>query len=286
MTALGDLKLRANQVLQHLNLRLDTRTAERAEARRLAALVESGHFDSPAFPLAPGLAACNPEPWFQAVAEFGPRLKEFAAPSAGEGYSFHNGYFSSPDAEVAYAMARRLAPRRIVEVGSGNSTRLFRAAIRDGGSATELISIDPCPRVEIQQVSDTILRNPVELLPPTKMAGLLSAGDILFIDSSHELQPGNDVLYLFLHVFPRLQSGVVMHVHDIFLPYEYPREWLLEEGWHYFREQYLLQALLQDSEAYEVLWPGHYLQRTKADFNDHFFGDPVGVAASFWMRKR
>ncbi|HEY6763823.1 MAG TPA: class I SAM-dependent methyltransferase [Candidatus Sulfotelmatobacter sp.] len=115
---------------------------------------------------------------------------------------------------------------------------------------------------------------------------VLGPNDILFIDSSHEVRPGNDVVRLFLNVVPRLRSGVVIHVHDIFLPFEYPREWMicnaLNVNW---AEQYLVQALLQGSNQFEVLWPGYYLQRTWPNFAEHFYYKPGAVAKSLWLRK-
>jgi hypothetical protein len=186
---------------------------------------------------------------------------------------------------VAYALARQLHPSLIIEVGSGNSTRLFRQAIHAEGLRTKLMSIDPFPRVDIRATSDQVVRSRLEQLPASFLPGLLSAGDFLFIDSSHEIRVGNDVLNLLLNILPALKGGVVIHLHDIFLPYDYPREWIIARKWDQFKEQYLVQALLQDSETYEVLWPGHFLQRTLPDFADHFSGKPLGVATSLWLRK-
>jgi hypothetical protein len=109
---------------------------------------------------------------------------------------------------------------------------------------------------------------------------------VLFIDSSHEIRPGNDVIRLFLNVVPRLHNGVVIHIHDIFLPFEYPQEWIvgntLNVNW---AEQYLVQALLQGSDHFEVLWPGHFLQRTLPKFSEHFQRETQGIATSLWLRK-
>jgi len=115
---------------------------------------------------------------------------------------------------------------------------------------------------------------------------VLEAGDILFIDSSHEVRPGNDVVRLFLNIVPRLRSGVVIHVHDIFLPFEYPREWIIENTLNVkWAEQYLLQAMLQASNEFEVLWPGYFLQRTLPGFSNYFHDGAGRFAASFWLRK-
>ena len=201
-------------------------------------------------------------------------------------YSFSNDYFTSPDAEVAYALIRLLHPKRIIEVGSGNSTHLFREAITDGELSTKLVSVDPSPRREIESVADEVIRRRLEDVPPSELQDVLQPDDILFIDSSHEIRSGNDVLTLFLDVLPRLHSGVVIHVHDIFLPFEYPREWIIRNTLNVnWSEQYLVQAMLQGSDQFEVLWPGHFLQRTLPDFACHFGSNPVGIAKSLWLRK-
>ncbi len=83
---------------------------------------------------------------------------------------------------------------------------------------------------------------------------------------------------------PRLKRGVIVHLHDIFLPFEYPREWLIDLGWRW-NEQYLVQALLQDSDSMEVLWLGHYFERTVSTFRDHFPAMKRGRASSLWLRK-
>jgi hypothetical protein len=93
------------------------------------------------------------------------------------------------------------------------------------------------------------------------------------------------VLHLFFNVLPALPSGVLIHVHDVFLPFDYPKQWIIDRRWEGFREQYVVHALLQGSREYEVLWPGHYLQRTLADFSSYFEFRPQGLAASLWLRK-
>lgn len=112
----------------------------------------------------------------------------------------------------------------------------------------------------------------------------LEPGDFLFIDSSHEVKTGNDVVALLLNVLPSLQAGVLIHIHDIFLPYEYQKEWIIQNRWPW-NEQYLVQAFLQGSEEYEVLLAGHYRQKTMPDFVKNF---PLWLgkdASSLWLRK-
>jgi hypothetical protein len=279
------IKNSLNRCLAPYNLCVGTLTAERAEASRLAQIEREGHFDHPVYPTLPQFNRCDFKPILDVVCSLKNGMRRFAAPSRDGTYSFQNDYFSSPDAEVAYALIKQRRPGRIVEVGSGNSTRLFRETIRVEGLRTELVSIDPVPRVDIEALSDKIVTRRLEQLPASFLPSLLSPGDFLFIDSSHEIRIGNDVLNLLLNILPTLMRGVVIHLHDIFLPYDYPREWIIANRWDQFKEQYLVQALLQDSEAYEVLWPGHFLQRTLPYFADYFSGEPVGVAKSLWLQK-
>ena len=97
----------------------------------------------------------------------------------------------------------------------------------------------------------------------------LKCNDILFIDSSHQIRIGNDVVKLLLDIIPALKKGVLVHFHDIFLPYDYPRQWIIDNRWEW-NEQYLVQAMLQGSVEFEVLWPGHFLQRTFPNFANLF----------------
>ena len=286
MSFKSNVKYRMNEWLSRLNLKIETRTADRAETSRLLNLEQAGHFANQVLPVLPQIARCDPNPLLKALDEHRRQTSRFARPRADGIYSFSNDYFTSPDAEVAYALIRLLHPKRIVEVGSGNSTYLFREAITDGSLDTKLVSIDPSPRREVQSVADQVIRHRLEDVSSCVLQDVLRSNDILFIDSSHEVRPGNDVVSLFLRVVPELCRGVVIHVHDIFLPFEYPRGWIIENTLNVnWAEQYLVQAMLQGSDQFEVLWPGHFLQRTLPSFDDHFSGKPVGVAKSLWLRK-
>jgi predicted O-methyltransferase YrrM len=275
-----------NEWLAHLNLKIETRTADRAERARLLNLEQAGHFRNQVLPVLPQIARCDPNPLLAALDKHQLQTSRFARPRADGIYSFSNDYFTSPDAEVAYALVRLLQPKRIVEIGSGNSTYLFREAIIDGSLNTKLVSIDPSPRREVQSVADQVIRRRLEDVPSSDLQDVLQPSDILFIDSSHEVRPGNDVVNVLLRTIPELRGGVVVHVHDIFLPFEYPREWIVENTLNVnWAEQYLVQALLEGSNQFEVLWPGHFLQRTLPNFDDHFGSYRVGVASSLWLRK-
>ena len=208
-------------------------------------------------------------------------------------FHFDNGAFTRVDAEVLHTMVRHYKPRRFIEIGGGYSTLIAAAAGEanrsEDGSNGELVVIEPFP--------NDLFRNPIagltRLVPqPVQRVGLdlfeaLEENDILFIDSSHVLKVGGDVQYEYLEILPRLKRGVVVHVHDIFLPGEYPNEWVREE--HVFwNEQYLLQAFLSFNDSFEVLWAGSFMHRKHPEKLAECFPGyhPASChPGSFWMRK-
>ena len=168
-------------------------------------------------------------------------------------------WFPRLDAAAAYAMVRRHRPARIVEVGSGHSTRFLARAVRDGKLATRIVAIDPAPRADIAGLGVEILRKTVQEVDPTVFDGL-AAGDILFIDSSHILMPGSDVDLLLSTVLARLPAGVLLHVHDIFLPDDYPAGWT----WRGYNEQQGIAALLAGG-GWDIVFASHYAATRLAD---------------------
>jgi Methyltransferase domain len=162
-------------------------------------------------------------------------------------------WFPRLDAAIAYAMIRRRRPRRIVEIGSGHSTRFFCRAVQDEALDTDILSIDPAPRAAIAGLSRLQTR-----ASPVQQAGLapfraLGPGDILSIDSSHVLMPGSDVDFLLNAVLPILPAGVLVHFHDIFLPDPYPETW----AWRGYNEQSAV-ALLIVQAGWRVEFASHY----------------------------
>lgn len=252
------------------------------EQARLQDFEAAGGLDRPVYALSPGLAGFDCAPMAAALAEFGADLERLKDPERNStGYVPANGYYDTPDADALYLMMRRLRPARVIEVGAGNSTRITRQAIRDGGFGCDLTVIDPWPRADIAGLYDRFVQSRVETLPDDAFHAL-AAGDVLFIDSSHQVRMSNDVAHLFCRVIPALPPGVVIHVHDVFLPYEYPRRFFYDcPSWG---EQYMLHALLGGGE-YEVLWPGYWLQRGRPDSHDALPFLTQGRAQSFWVRK-
>jgi predicted O-methyltransferase YrrM len=154
-------------------------------------------------------------------------------------------WFPRLDAAAAYAIVRLTRPRRIVEVGSGHSTRFLARAVSDGALGTEIISIDPEPRAALPALVRW-LPTPVQACD-VHLFQSLAPGDILFIDSSHQAKPGSDVQFLLDEALPRLASGVRVHFHDVFLPDDYPPDW----AWRRYNEQQAVARLLADSYALE-----------------------------------
>lgn len=148
-------------------------------------------------------------------------------------------WFPRLDAAAAYAIVRATRPQRIVEVGSGHSTRFLARAVADEGLATRITAIDPAPRASLAGLAVEWMKRRVETVDVALFASL-EAGDILFIDSSHQVKPGSDVAFLMDEVLPRLASGVRVHFHDIFLPDGYPAEW----AWRRYDEQQAVGRLL------------------------------------------
>jgi len=149
-------------------------------------------------------------------------------------------WFPRLDAAAAYAIVRMTRPRRIVEVGSGHSTRFLARAVADGALDTEIISIDPEPRASLPTVVHW-LQMPVQACD-VQLFQSLAADDILFVDSSHQVKPGSDVQFLLDQALPRLASGVHVHFHDVFLPDDYPPGW----AWRRYNEQQAIARLLAD----------------------------------------
>jgi len=205
-------------------------------------------------------------------------------------FSSVNQSFGPGDADVLYAMVRHLRPRRILEVGGGESTKLMRQALRRNraeGAPCVHECIEPYEAPWLEELGlDRLIRQKVEDVSLDEFSAL-GRDDILFIDSSHVIRTGGDVTFLYLEVLPRLAPGVVVHVHDIFLPFVYPREWA-EKSHHYWNEQYLLQAFLAFNEEFETELALAYLAHT--DRSALLAACPTmarrdNTPGSFWLRR-
>jgi Methyltransferase domain len=221
--------------------------------------------------------------------KFRGEYEQFPTKPTGQPSRFHlnNDFFDGTDALVAYCMVRHFQPRLIIEVGSGFSSLIAaEAAAKNKSSA--LVCIEPFPREFLRQRFPglhSLIEKKVEDVD-LDFFSQLGPGDILFIDSSHTVKIGGDVNYLFLEVLPRLKPGVIVHVHDIFLPFDYRRDWVMEE-FRFWTEQYLLQAFLTFNSEFEVLMANSYLGHYhKEDLETTFPNSPWWGGGSFWMRRR
>ncbi|MGE4428619.1 MAG: class I SAM-dependent methyltransferase [Solirubrobacteraceae bacterium] len=200
-------------------------------------------------------------------------------------------FYNSLDAATLHAMLRHVRPRRVIELGSGVSTLVMLQALarnREDGAPSTLDVFDPYPRLPTERGLDgagTLHRTAAEHVAAERFA-TLEAGDVLFVDTTHTVRVGGDVVRIMLDVLPRLAPGVIVHIHDILLPYEYHRLWF-ESGW-YWQEQYVVQAVLQDNPHWEVVLPNHQLHREHADVVRHRV--PTFVEGSqpsaLWLRRR
>lgn len=273
----------ANRVLKPLSLQLDSLTAANREMGQIHQLQKDGHFDRMIYSLPECVKTAAYQSILADLPKYGTRFASFTEPDHNDvRFSSANPFYTSPDAEILYILVRQLAPRRIFETGCGNSTRVIRQAIIDGNLPSKVTSVDPEPRTDITGFTDEILRCRIEALDPAEIATGLAPGDILFIDTSHEGRACNDVAYLFCRLIPLLKAGVVVHVHDVFLPWEYPQDWIVREKRLAWTEQYLLHALIS-SNKYKILWPGYYLQKTLPNFNALFPRIGSRRAQSFWF---
>ena len=199
--------------------------------------------------------------------------------------------FLSGDIETLYAMVRHLAPRTTLEIGCGASSRIIELALHADreavGRPARHVCVEPYGSQWLEELAVEVVRQRVELLDARLFADL-GPDDILFIDSSHVVRHGGDVNYLFLRVLPALQAGVYVHVHDIFLPLDYPPEWLRDEK-RFWTEQYLLQAFLAFNSQFEVVLAAGYMASRHRDLFAQacplFAVETDRVPGSFWLRR-
>jgi hypothetical protein len=200
-----------------------------------------------------------------------------------------NGYLPALDSLALYAFVRVNRPHTYLEIGSGNSTKFARKAISDQALATSIVSIDPHPRAEIDDLCDVVIRSSLESCD-LSVFDRLRAGDIVFFDGSHRVFMNSDVTVFFLEVLPRLAPGVLVQIHDICLPLDYPPSM----SHTFYSEQYLLAAiLLAGASTLEIVLPARFVSETPLlrSILNPLWDAPLlrGVethGASFWVRTR
>jgi hypothetical protein len=221
-------------------------------------------------------------------AQFGGEC-HFPERPTGKPHEFHlaQDKFTKADAAILHMLLRQLRPRRVIEVGSGNSTLVTaRAGLAntEQGSPLTLTAIEPFPKDYLRAGFPGLSRlvsEPVERVAAALFQEL-EANDVLFIDSSHVVKLGSDLQHLVLNVVPNLRAGVVVHFHDIYLPYEYPLSWL-QDGF-YYNESYFLHAFLSGNRDFETMLANHYLDRNYPQALREMFGEP-NRPSSYWVRK-
>jgi len=284
----SQIKNRINAILGLAGLELGTKRAERHELARLERLSASRHWSTARYDQ--GLEF-EPAKYLQFLNSVcAPAKPDYARLpqtlcEAQEGFVLQNDWFGAVDAEVLYSIVRYFRPRSIFEVGSGYSTALMRRSIREGQLQTMLTSIDPQPRVDVALYCDRAIRTGVQELGVGEIVDSLQKNDILFIDSSHVIQTGGDVPYLYLELIPRLRPGVLIHVHDIFIPFDYPEHFVKARyGW---AEQYLLHAFLSYNSVFEIIWPSYYMWHFHRERLSETIPirEPAISPSSFWMRR-
>jgi hypothetical protein len=202
-------------------------------------------------------------------------------------FHFHNGMYDYIDALVLYCMVRQMKPSLVLEVGSGYSTRISaQAALKNGN--TQVVAIEPYPSAVLQAGIPGLTSLLVKKIEEVELSQFeqLGENDILFIDTSHVVKTGGDVNYLYLEVLPRLRPGVIVHIHDIFLPEDYPLWWLTERTL-FWNEQYLLQAFLTHNTDFQILLANNYLRLNHLDALKQTFPNcPIfDYAQSMWIQR-
>lgn len=168
-----------------------------------------------------------------------------------------NGFIPGLDLISLYGYLVKFVPKLYIEIGSGNSTKIVNRAIEDFGLNTKIVSIDPAPRAEINEICDQVLRMPLEDID-LSLFSQLQEGDILFVDNSHRVFMNSDVATVFLDIIPYLKKGVIIQIHDIFIPFDYPEEW----STRFYSEQYMLaNLLLNGADKFEILFPCYYVSK-------------------------
>jgi len=204
-------------------------------------------------------------------------------------YSFKNNYYSYTDGIILYSFIRHFKPNKIVEVGSGFSSALMLDTNElFFNNNISLTFIEPYPErlksllKETDNNNCTIVEKPVQEVSK-ELFSELNSGDILFIDSSHVSKTGSDVNFLLFNIFPILQNGVIIHLHDIFYPFEYPKEWVL--GGRNWNEAYLIKAFLMNNNKYKIEFFSDFLHQKYPEVFKNMPGAYIDKGCNLWIRK-
>lgn len=173
---------------------------------------------------------------------------------------WNNGFLPGLDIISLYSFLAIFKPKYYIEIGSGNSTKVAKKSINDNKLSTKIISVDPYPRASIDSIADKVYRMPLEKMNDFSFIDSLEENDVLFIDNSHRCFPNSDVTVCFLELIPKLKKSVIVQIHDIYLPYDYP-QFMCDR---FYSEQYLLATmLLANKDKFQILMPCYYVSEDK-----------------------
>lgn len=218
-----------------------------------------------------------------------PFAEEFAPPRDGDGddpkgFFWNNSAFSYSDAMAYWSMLRLVRPAVVLEVGSGFSTLIAKAALERNGSG-RLVCVEPFPKPWLSRLGVELIARPVQELTLPFFERLLTPGSVFFIDSTHTVKSGSDCLHLYLRILPKLRQHLYVHAHDIFLPAGYPKSWLVDLDLHW-TEQYLLLALLEGNPHFRVLFGSNYHNLCNPGLLQRFMGGKAAPGGgSLWFER-
>jgi hypothetical protein len=206
-------------------------------------------------------------------------------------YHFENNYYSYSDGIILYSMIRHFKPKRIIEIGSGfSSANILDTNQLYFNNEINITFVEPYPEARLNSImlqedkkNTTIIKSEVQLVP-LKIFKTLQSGDILFVDSSHAVKTGSDVNFILFEILPVLQPGVLIHFHDIYYPFEYPKEWVLDGiGWN---EAYFLRSFLMHNKKFEILFFTDYLHLHHKRAFSKLSLAKTGSGSSLWIKKK
>lgn len=168
--------------------------------------------------------------------------------------TWENGFFPAIDTIILYTIIEKFRPKKYLEIGSGNSTKVAAFCRGQEKLTLSITCIDPHPRREIQEIANTWINEQIQSVSLDHFKNL-EPNDIVFLDGSHVLHANSDVMWFFMEILPVIPKGVIIHIHDIFLPFDYP-QWVCDR---FFSEQYILAACLLNSDDFKIICPNYYL---------------------------
>lgn len=210
-------------------------------------------------------------------------------------YDFHISQtsFRSVDAQILHCMIRHFKPSQVIEVGSGYSSMITAKALllneKGNGNNFNFTAIEPYPNENLIKGIPGLKTVIAKFIQDVdlKIFKNLQENDVLFLDSTHTVKIGGDVNYEILELLPRLNKGVIVHIHDIFLPYEYPESWITS-GERMWLEQYLLQAFLCNNDTYKIIWMSHFMHRKHSELlknSMNYYEENLPYKGSIWLQK-